>query len=614
MSRNWGFYTDLRPRRQLLRHLGGVGLSHYDTRMAFQIPITIRKAINHIQKNEYVLPAIQREFIWRPHQITNLFDSLMRGYPIGSFLFWKVDKDHCHKYQYYKFLDSYHQKTQRHNEPIRLTGDQGVTAILDGQQRLTSLNIALKGTFAYKMPRLWWNNPKAFPPRKLYLDIAQPVTDNEVGNKYNFQLLTERGLSHSRPFSHWFPVSEVLEFEGLREINRYLRMHNLLESEYPEDCLFKLYEVVSKDMLINYYEEEDQDLDKVVDIFIRVNSGGTPLSHSDLLLSIATSQWSGRNAREEINGLVDELNSTLGGFSLNKDFVLKTCLVLADISSIEFRVKSFTLENSKKIEDAWDKIQDALRAAVRLVKRFGYNGHSLRSNSVLIPVAYYFYLRGTSEQPILSNRFAEEREAIRNWVTRALLKRGTFGVGLDRVLRTARETILVNPSPFPMDALDEAFTKIHRPLRFTEEELEDLLDQTYGSRMAFSVLALLYPGVDLANLFHIDHIFPRTAFTKSELKKAGIPEDRIGEYQECRHRIGNLQILGSQENLEKSAMMPAEWLRKHFQNDDKRDAWLRRNYTNCVPEDMRDFIGFYESRRANMEKRLAEILGVTLTG
>ena len=52
-----------------------------------------RSRIDNIHNNRYLLPAIQREFVWRPHQIERLFDSLMRGYPIGSFLFWRVDPE-----------------------------------------------------------------------------------------------------------------------------------------------------------------------------------------------------------------------------------------------------------------------------------------------------------------------------------------------------------------------------------------------------------------------------------------------------------------------------------------------------------------------------------------
>ena len=106
--------------------------------MAFQTPITIKKAIDNIQSNRYLLPAIQREFVWQPEAIELLFDSLMRGYPIGSFLFWKVSPERSKEYNFYQFITDYDQRTKTHNprhpSPSSLTE---LTAVLDGQQRLT---------------------------------------------------------------------------------------------------------------------------------------------------------------------------------------------------------------------------------------------------------------------------------------------------------------------------------------------------------------------------------------------------------------------------------------------------------------------------------------------
>lgn len=78
--------------------------------MPFGLPITIKEAIEHIHKKEYLLPAIQREFVWSSEQIEKLFDSLMRGYPISSFLFWKVEKNVQKNYQFYEFIREYHER------------------------------------------------------------------------------------------------------------------------------------------------------------------------------------------------------------------------------------------------------------------------------------------------------------------------------------------------------------------------------------------------------------------------------------------------------------------------------------------------------------------------
>jgi len=86
--------------------------------MAYQTAITIKSAIDHIRRQHYVLPSIQREFVWSTDQIETLFDSLMRDYPISTFLFWKVDKNKTKDFQFYEFLRFYHEKDNRHNRKL----------------------------------------------------------------------------------------------------------------------------------------------------------------------------------------------------------------------------------------------------------------------------------------------------------------------------------------------------------------------------------------------------------------------------------------------------------------------------------------------------------------
>ena len=92
--------------------------------MGFQMPITIAKVVEEIQANRYVLPAIQREFVWSAEQIERLFDSLMRGYPIGSFLFWKIDPGSLESFQFYRFMGWFHQRVAPHLTVVRCTIEQ----------------------------------------------------------------------------------------------------------------------------------------------------------------------------------------------------------------------------------------------------------------------------------------------------------------------------------------------------------------------------------------------------------------------------------------------------------------------------------------------------------
>ena len=96
----------------------------------------------------YFLPAIQREFVWKPTQVTRLFDSIMQDYPIGSFLFWKLERESRDKWDAYQFLADFKQGGT-HNRQADLVGIPNPVLVLDGQQRLTALLIGLRGRLTY---------------------------------------------------------------------------------------------------------------------------------------------------------------------------------------------------------------------------------------------------------------------------------------------------------------------------------------------------------------------------------------------------------------------------------------------------------------------------------
>ena len=107
----------------------------------------------------------------------------------------------------------------------------------------------------------------------------------------------------------------------MQSVFNYCVKNGLIEDDrdtYSSDTLVGLWNVLTQQPFINYFLEEEQDLDKVLNIFIRVNSGGTPLSYSDMLLSIATAQWKEKDARQEIYALVDRLNTIGDNFTLTR--------------------------------------------------------------------------------------------------------------------------------------------------------------------------------------------------------------------------------------------------------------------------------------------------------
>ncbi len=389
-----------------------------------------------------------------------------------------------------------------------------------------------------------------------------------------------------------------------------------LNERLPQEKLTKafatldgLYQAVHNKHLISYYEERSQHLDKVLNIFIRMNSGGTVLSYSDLLLSIAVAQWSG-DARTEIHTLVDELNAMGDGFDFSQDFVLKAGLMLAEIGNVGFKVENFNRENMEVLEKKWPAVKQALRVTVQLIASFGFNEKTLRADSAILPIAYYVCHRKLDNKYITKGSHASDRAAIRSWLIRSLLKTsGIWGSGLDTLLTALRENIAkYGAEAFPAEKLQEVMSRRGKSLRFTKEEIEELVEMQYGDKRLFAMLALLFSFVDVRNHFHIDHVFPKARFTRSKLKKAGVSDDDIEDFQEMADDLPNLQLLEGPENLEKLASMPFEWIKKKFASKSDRTNYRKNHLLGDVPDSMADFRTFYTTRREALRTRIIEML------
>lgn len=525
----------------------------------YQTGGTIKDTIELVQRHEYVLPAIQREFVWKPEQIERLFDSLMQGYPFGTFLLWLVEAKNSDQYRFYDFVREYHERDNPHCPTLpKQTGR--VTAVLDGQQRLTALNIGLCGSMAVKQPNKWWNNPNAFPTRHLWLDLLASTEPNEEGDRYHFAFLTQNQVDQAdSSVTCWFKVADILTMKAGPPMLKWLnaRLHqDRLDDAFS--ALTQLHEVVHTKPLVAYYEEKSQDLSTVLNIFIRMNSGGTVLSYSDLLLSIAVAQWERLDARQEIHSLVDELNETGEHFTFSQDLVLKAGLVLTNIGSVGFKVENFNHENMAILEDQWPRVRQSLLLTVRLIASFGFNGQNLRADSAILPIAYYLCQLEPGDKYLNTASYSDDRERIKVWLTKSILKAsGIWGSGLDTLLTLLRDTIKTHgQKAFPVAELEAGMARRGKALTFEEEELRELTELRYSEPRTFALLSLLFPFVDLHNHFHIDHIFPRAHFDKRWLRKTGMSEDDVERYQEMRDGLANLQLLDGTANSEKQQAPP----------------------------------------------------------
>jgi len=538
----------------------------------FATPITIKDAIDKIIERTYLLPAIQRKFVWSSNQIEVLFDSIMRGYPINSFMLWEVKEDKIkNEFKFYQFLTEYRQFFKEDNIDIDTKGYKDFYAVIDGQQRLTSLYIGLKGSYAYKLPRKWWfDSEENLPTRHLYLNLSNSLLDeNENKMIYDFQFLTKNEFAKKSEDKNtiWYRVNDILTFSSKKDVDNYIDKNGWINKDFTKETIRQLWNVVFDTKLINYYLETVQEIDNVLDIFIRTNSGGEPLSFSDLLMSITTAHWKS-DARKEIPDVVNKIFAISNpGFIINKDFVLKTCLVLFS-DNIKFQVKNFDQSNVVIFEKNWDRIKKCIIESFTLLSNTGFNNQNLRAKNAVIPIIYYIYYRGIENEINSPIKHKDDKLFVRKWLCMSLLK-GVFGSQSDSVLSTLRKTIKAELSDtsktpvFPLDKIKDEFkSDPAKNLSFDDELIEGILTTQKDSPDCYSILSLLYSHLNYGNQdYHKDHLHPASYFRK--LKKEDFPtEEDFSFYSDPSNwnSVANLQLLNGTLNQSKLDTPLEDWV------------------------------------------------------
>jgi uncharacterized protein with ParB-like and HNH nuclease domain len=580
--------------------------------MSFFPPLSVADAIDKIDYNQYLLPAIQRDFVWSSSKIEMLFDSLMQGYPIGSMLLWRVNGKNTENQRFYGILKKYRERYLIRSEEISTKNIPSFEVVLDGQQRLTALYLGLKGSYAYKGYNLAWKDTEySIPTRYLYLNLKykknrrNDLNDSDDDRMYEFTFLKPEEALNSDDNNKWFKVGDILGIKGTAQLNSCFKKNDIVDEE-AQEILSRLHDIVHLEKLIHYYLEESSDFTRALNIFIRINSGGISLSYSDLVMSTTIMGWMRLDAKKEINGLVDELVKEYG-YPVNKDFILRTYLVLYS-DDIKFRVQNFSIKNAKEFETYWEEIKLAIKEVFQLVSDFGYAPSTLTSMNALLPIVYYLYKTDRVKGFCQKVGYKEDRALIKRWLHVVLLHQ-IFGGQAEGVLKAIRDTIKKEISKetdkFPASAIANRLSKTNKSITVDEEFIQGLLYTSKDSRYAFPILALLFPHLDYKNRdFHLDHCHPLSHFNEKKLKAKGILlNDDNKEYftdWDYFNSIINLQMLDGNENKSKNAKDLKVWVTDNSIN-------LKKYY---LPKelDLADFPTFVEKRTELLTKVLTDVL------
>ena len=237
---------------------------------------SLTNLLSEIADGEIKIPIFQRDFVWKSSQMTELFDSIAKGYPIGSLLFWKPDAE----YKIHTRIGPF---------PIEAKSSN-LSYVLDGFQRITTLFSVL-------------TNPKNYKIAEYSLEYKDYLIYYDLSEK-GFTFLKNRKdiKSHFIPLYKIIDTYEYLDFidDIRREIGDKNESKRLIDNAHEINKIFRQYE-------IPFIEIKGGDIMSAVEIFSRTNSTGTEISEDFMLSALSYNKDTGFLFSDKITEFLNSL-------------------------------------------------------------------------------------------------------------------------------------------------------------------------------------------------------------------------------------------------------------------------------------------------------------------
>ena len=406
------------------------------------------------QPTGFWLPAIQRKFVWKEDKICKLFDSMMRGYPIGTCLLWGTNKTIRKR----KFITNFTKGIDPRTLFVPGTNDEKMM-VLDGQQRIQSLLIGLRGTYENKF---------------LYFDIlsssGQGASVEELVYKFTFersieskpQLTKVADLIASADDAYSIGRALIRNYQDatkkqLSEAEMDVVMKNAatLRKVFREDNVLSFMVV---DSVVNPLKYTDND---IVEIFVRANNGGTKLEKSELLFALLTANWDAAEAS------ITKLQSVLkeSGFEFKRDFILKACLIILGKKAAYDVDKFRDTATVEKLQREWDRIELAFTGVVDFIRDFTpiNSAKVLTYKNAVLPLINYAFHNSTRWQNPDNKKVAAE-------YLKVVSLSGVFSGSKDTLLDDLSAFTLVDEN-LALKNFYDAIEKNRRETHITEDRL-----------------------------------------------------------------------------------------------------------------------------------------------
>lgn len=556
--------------------------------------ISIYEAMQDIQTGKYVMPAFQRQYVWSMEQIEKLWDSILLGYPIATFLFWHVDEDNTSYDTYFcKFLKAVTFSSSKIADNINFeisTVNTKIsnTAILDGQQRLTSLYLSLLGTTYIREKHA---RKKTFGGNlaKLYINLNK-------WNKFEDEISEYNSMQYDIKFTDkpgnlrkgYFLISNIISPDFECAETRSVAVSKVIEVTHPDDkeyanlLLNKLCEKIYDEKLINYTEIYDIQQDNALEMFVRFNSGGKALKPSEITMSILEAYWP--NARTEIGRLLTDSYTDFG-----TDFIIRTALLL--YGNVEKTIIDKQIADNLK--NNWQNFRKALRNLENFLNDINVSISRFSGTwNVLLPLIYFIYK---------NHEYTNFYKEMKAYLTRAILF-NFFNSGTKGKLKKIKKIISDNTNEITLEMLDNM-----QEFKVTDSRIEDILNSEKGSRIAYE--ALYYLNLDWLDnnvKYEQDHLHPENRFSDDNLKPAAIKYTEWKEWKGNRNRLPNLHRLEGRENASKSDMS-LEYYVDTMLDEQKKVFYKQAIITPSISLEFDNFGRFYADRKNLLSQKLRKI-------
>jgi hypothetical protein len=517
--------------------------------------------LDSIDLGSIALPEFQRGFVWNRKQVRDLFYSLYKKHPVGSLLVWE---------------------TKTENAEARGDGKLSagvVKLLLDGQQRITSLYGVIRG----KAPKFFDGDSRAFTG--LYFNL-----ETEEFEFYMPMKMQDNPL--------WISVTELMQagFGLMQTITEKITDKEKANLYYSK--IGNLLNIKETQFHIDEVTGEDKSVDEVVEIFNRVNSGGTKLSKGDLALAKICAEWP--EAREQMKGMLAKWRQS--GFYFKLEWLLRCVNALVTGESLFSHLRYVDIEAIKK---GLSRSERRINAILNLISgRLGLDHNRVLGSKYAFPILVKYL---DDNKGIFND--SKERDKLLFWYIHTLIWGHYSGStesklskdlnllkqenGLDKLideLRKNRGSLIVEPRDFISWSKGSRFY----PLLYMLTRVQSAKDLETGIELKKSNLGIM-------NSLEVHHIFP-----KAQLYKYGYDRAQV-------NAVANFMFLTKETNLIISNSLPEEYFEK-FENKNPgvlQSQWIPMDKELWKTE---NYLQFLEKRRELLAKASNEFLNSLFSG